>query len=272
MTDYAIGDIQGCYEPLMRLLRKIQFDVHLDRLWFVGDLVNRGPDSLKVLRFIQALPVKPCITLGNHDLHLLAQIFLPNQTPKPDDTLGAILDAPDKEAIGHWLRKQAILHHDEALNCVMTHAGIAPTWTLATAKKHAAQLEAALTGDAYLDFLSNMYGNTPTYYSKNFTEIEQLRVICNAFTRMRFCNQAGELELSIKSKPEKTPMGFYPWYALPTRKAIQEDLIFGHWAALEGICSAPHTHAIDTGYVWGGRLTALRLHDKKRFCVPALNE
>ena len=267
MVEYAIGDLQGCYDQLMRLLEHIQFDAYRDRLWFVGDLVNRGPDSLKVLRFIQALPNTPRITLGNHDLHLLAQIFLPHQVPKPDDTLQAILDAPDKKTIGHWLRKQAILYHDAHLNCVMTHAGILPTWTLPVAKKHALQLEAALAGEDYLSFLSHMYGNKPTYYSKDLTEQEQLRLICNAFTRMRFCNQTGELELTVKANPEKTPSGLYPWYTWPTRKPIDADLIFGHWAALEGVCPIPHVHAIDTGCVWGGALTALRLHDKKRFSV-----
>jgi bis(5'-nucleosyl)-tetraphosphatase (symmetrical) len=267
-ADYAIGDVQGCYEPLMRLLLHIQFNPNKDRLWFVGDLVNRGPDSLKVLHFIQSLPIPPRITLGNHDLHLLCQIFLPNQAPKPDDTLKAILNAPDKEAIGHWLRKQPLLHHDTTLNCVMTHAGILPTWTLDTAKEHAAALETLLSGDHYLDFLSHMYGNTPTHLSDNLTPIARLRMICNAFTRMRFCNPAGHLELTIKT--QEAPSGFYPWHALPTRKTILADLIFGHWAALQGVCKTPHVHAIDTGCVWGGPLTALRLQDKKRFSVPGL--
>ncbi|MDX2347030.1 MAG: symmetrical bis(5'-nucleosyl)-tetraphosphatase [Legionella sp.] len=270
MTDYAIGDLQGCYDPLMRLLQHIQFDAHKDRLWFVGDLVNRGPESLKVLRFIQALPIAPCITLGNHDLHLLCQIFLPKQTPTPDDTLNAILNAPDKEDIGHWLRQQPLLHHDTALNYVMTHAGIAPTWDIKQAKTYAKQLEAVLSGENYLNFLTHMYGNTPSYLSENLSHIEQLRVICNYFTRMRFCNSAGHLELTVKTNPNTAPKGFYPWYALPTRKNIQADLIFGHWAALKGKCPMPDIHAIDTGCVWGGPLTALRLQDKRRFSVPGL--
>ncbi|MCH9757004.1 MAG: symmetrical bis(5'-nucleosyl)-tetraphosphatase [Gammaproteobacteria bacterium] len=270
MTDYAIGDIQGCYDPLMRLLTHIEFDAHKDTLWLVGDLVNRGPDSLKVLRFIQALPIPPRISLGNHDLHLLCQIFLPHQSPQPDDTLSAILNAPDKKSLGDWLRQQPLLQHDQTLNVVMTHAGIAPTWTLEQAKTYAAQLETVLCGADYLDFLTHMYGNTPNYLSENDTETERLRVICNSFTRMRFCDTAGHLELTAKTKPEQAPQNCYPWYALPTRKPIQADLVFGHWAALQGMCPTPHIHAIDTGCVWGGPLSALRLQDKKRFSVPGL--
>ncbi len=252
----------------MRLLKTIAFHPEEDRLWLVGDLVNRGPDSLKVLRFIQALPIPPYITLGNHDLHLLCQIFLSNPE-KSDDTLADILSAPDKEALGHWLRKQPILYHDEQLNWVMTHAGIAPTWTLIEAKAHASELEAALRGPSYLDFLTHMYGNTPTILTDSLSHVERLRVICNVFTRMRFCNQAGQLELTIKTKPEAAPDGYYPWYAHPSRKPIEADLVFGHWAALQGHCPTPQIHAIDTGCVWGGTLTALRLQDKKRFSVPA---
>jgi bis(5'-nucleosyl)-tetraphosphatase (symmetrical) len=265
MTEYAIGDIQGCYDPLMRLLENIHFDAHQDRLWFVGDLVNRGPDSLKVLRFIQSLPIPPRITLGNHDLHLLCQIFLPNHPATPGDTLSDILNAPDKEILGHWLRKQPILYHDAHLNCVMTHAGIPPTWSLAEAKAHAATFEQALQGDDYVHVLTHLYGNMPDHLSNNLNHMDKLRVICNYFTRMRFCDASGHLELTIKTAPDKTSDAFYPWYALPTRKALETDIIFGHWAALKGSCPTPRIHAIDTGCVWGGTLTALRLHDKVRF-------
>ncbi len=270
MTEYAIGDIQGCYEPLMRLLQHIQFNPQTDRLWFVGDLVNRGPDSLKVLRFIKALAIPPIITLGNHDLHLLCQLFLPKQAKSPDDTLDDILSARDKTALGHWLRKQPLLYHDTSLNIVMTHAGIAPTWTLSVAKEHAKTLETMLKGPEYCNFLTHMYGNTPNHLSCAKTPIEHLRAICNAFTRMRFCNERGHLELNIKTTPNQAPSTITPWYALPIRKPIDADLVFGHWAALKGQCPIPHIHAIDTGCVWGGPLTALRLHDKKRFSVPGL--
>jgi bis(5'-nucleosyl)-tetraphosphatase (symmetrical) len=270
LTDYALGDIQGCYEPLMRLLDSIKFNDTTDRLWFVGDLVNRGPDSLRVLRFIQALPRTPRITLGNHDLHLLCLLLLPNQTPQQGDTLTAILDAPDAGELAHWLRMQPVLYHDPHLNTVMTHAGIAPHWTLAEAKIHARELECALQGDHMLDFLSHMYGNTPAFLTDELTPLDRLRVICNYFTRMRFCNQAGHLELSIKGPPTQPPQGCYPWYAVPNRKPLQEQLVFGHWAALEGTCPTPHIQAIDTGCAWGRTLTALRLQDGVRFSVPGI--
>lgn len=267
MVDYALGDIQGCFIPLQRLLEKINFDEQTDRLWFVGDLVNRGPDSLKTLRFIKNLALTPRITLGNHDLHLLCQIFLPNQQPKSDDTLTAILNAPDRDELGHWLRKQALLHHDPDLNIVMTHAGIAPCWNLTQAKAYVGELEAVLAGESYLDFLTHMYGNMPNHLSDNIGAIERLRVICNYFTRMRFCDARGHLELEQKGAPDNAPHNTFPWYAVPSRLPLEPDLIFGHWAALHGLCPIKNIHAIDTGCVWGGALTALRLHDKQRFSL-----
>jgi len=267
MADYALGDIQGCFDALQRLLDAIKFDDKTDRLWFVGDLVNRGPDSLNTLRFIKNLCLTPRITLGNHDLHLLCQIFLPNQQPKSDDTLTAILNASDREELGHWLRTQPLLHHDLDLNCVMTHAGIAPCWTLAEAKTYAHELEAVLAGKDFLDFLTQMYGNTPNHLSENINSIERLRVICNYFTRMRFCDANGHLELSCKGSPDTPPPNTYPWYVVPTRRPLDVDLVFGHWAALQGRCPVAGLYAIDTGCVWGGPLTALRLQDKQRFCI-----
>lgn len=265
MADYALGDIQGCFDALQRLLEHINFDDQTDRLWFVGDLVNRGPDSLNTLRFIKNLPLTPRITLGNHDLHLLCQIFLPNQQPQSDDTLAAILNAPDRDELGHWLRTQPLLQHDPDLNFVMTHAGIAPCWSLEEAKSYAEAIETALAGEHYLDFLSQMYGNTPNHLSDNLDPISRLRVICNYFTRMRFCDAGGYLELTCKDAPENPPPNTYPWYAVPTRRPLEIDLVFGHWAALQGVCPVSGLYAIDTGCVWGGPLTALRLHDKQRF-------
>ena len=165
MADYAIGDIQGCYDPLQRLLQHLDFDDQRDRLWFVGDLVNRGPDSLAVLRFIKQLPLTPKITLGNHDLHLLNLLFGNPQKHNPEDTLDAVLNAPDREELGHWLRKQSILVHDPVLQVVMCHAGIAPLWSLADAKAHAHELEIMLSGEHFHHFLSHMYGNKPDFWS-----------------------------------------------------------------------------------------------------------
>ena len=267
MVDYALGDIQGCFDALQRLLEKIKFDDQTDRLWFVGDLVNRGPKSLQTLRFIKNLPLTPRIALGNHDLHLLCQIFLPNQKPKSDDTLRAVLNAPDREELGHWLRAQRLLHHDPNLNIVMTHAGIAPCWNLTEAKAYAKEFEAVLSSEKFIVFLKNMYGNSPNHLSKNITSIERLRVICNYFTRMRFCDANGHLELTGKGVPLHPPEHMYPWYAVPTRCSLDVDLIFGHWAALKGHCPITNLHAIDTGCVWGGPLTALRLYDKQRFHI-----
>ena len=271
MPDYAIGDIQGCYDPLQRLLEKVDFNEHTDKLWFVGDLVNRGPQSLAVLRFVKNLPNKPNITLGNHDLHLLAGLFTQNIRNNKDDTIQEIFVAPDGEELGHWLRKQSILHHDAALNVTMCHAGIAPLWDLQQAKNLASELENILHHeDAYLEFLKYMYGNQPNRWENSLTDIERLRVTCNYFTRMRFCSAEGHLNHSYKGRLQNAPADLYPWYAVPGRLEIPSGIVFGHWAALEGKCPHPNIFAIDTGCLWGGKLTALRLQDKQRFTVPGL--
>jgi bis(5'-nucleosyl)-tetraphosphatase (symmetrical) len=267
VADYAIGDVQGCYEPLQRLLDLIQFDAQSDRLWFVGDLVNRGPDSLAVLRFISSLPKPALVTLGNHDLHLLASLFSPSSLKGHDDTLQDILNASDGEELGHWLRKQSILCHSPELEVVMTHAGIAPVWDLSQALRLAKELEGALQGDDYREFLTHLYGNKPDSWSEDLTGMDRLRVITNYFTRMRFCDAQGRLELSYKGTLAQAPKHLYPWYEVPHRKEIDVDLIFGHWAALMGQCPHPKIHALDTGCFWGGQLTALRLQDKRRFAV-----
>lgn len=268
MPDYAIGDVQGCYDALQRLLEKLDFNERADRLWLVGDLVNRGSQSLEVLRFVKQLPLKACVTLGNHDLHLLSLIYTPQQ--KVDETLRDILKAPDCEELGHWLRQQSLLHHDPKLNVVMTHAGIAPLWNLKQAKVLANELESVLAGDQFIDFLQGMYGNMPDRWSTDLTGIARLRVICNYFTRMRFCRADSSLILDYKGTIKDAPPATYPWYAVPNRIEINEDIVFGHWAALEGQCSHPRIHAIDTGLVWGGSLTALCLQDKQRVSVSAL--
>jgi bis(5'-nucleosyl)-tetraphosphatase (symmetrical) len=267
VADYAIGDVQGCYDALIRLLDIIQFNEHQDRLWFVGDLVNRGPNSLAVLRFIQALPLAPRISLGNHDLHLLSRLFS-DDAPALDDhdnTLQDILNAPDRDTLGHWLRKQPILCHDEVLNIVMCHAGIAPCWTITDAKARARELEAAIAGPDYRLFFSQMYGDQPDKWSDSSIGMARLRMICNYFTRMRYCDAGSRLLLETNAPGSDA----YPWYAVPTRVPISVDIVFGHWAALAGKCPLPHIHALDTGYVWGGALTAMRLQDKARFCVHA---
>src|SRR3989338_635345 len=205
VVDYAIGDIQGCYDPLMRLLEAIDFDDKHDRLWCVGDLVNRGPQSLDVLRFIKGLPIEPVIPLGNHDLHLLASLFTEKPWQGHDDTLHQVLQAEDGLELGHWLRTQKLLYHDEALNVVMIHAGLAPVWDLDKAKQLAAELEEVLSGDDYSYFLSQMYGNYPDCWHDNLQGIERWRAITNFMTRMRFCTVEGCLNLSYKGTLEDAP-------------------------------------------------------------------
>lgn len=267
MPDYAIGDVQGCYEPLQRLLELIDFDEKVDRLWFVGDLVNRGPESLAVLRFVNSLPIPPRITLGNHDLHLLGSLFAENPWKGHDDTLQEIVQADDGEALGHWLRKQSIVCYSAELQVLMCHAGIAPVWNLPQALQLAKELESALSGDNFRDFLTHMYGNKPDIWSDELRGNDRLRMITNYFTRMRFCDAQGRLDLSYKGTLAAASADLYPWYAVPQRKAIEVDIVFGHWAALMGRCPNPKIHAIDTGCLWGGQLTALRLQDKQRFAV-----
>lgn len=267
MADYAIGDVQGCYVALQRLLAHIDFNERVDRLWFVGDLVNRGPDSLAVLRFIYNLPIQPIITLGNHDLHLLGSLFADKPWKGHDDTLTEVLAAPDALELGHWLRRQSLLWYSTELDIVMCHAGICPLWDLPQALQSAKELEAVLSGEDYQHFLSHMYGNEPNIWSDNVTGMDRLRLITNYLTRMRFCDEYGALALDYKGSLDAVPKHLYPWYKVPYRKHIEVDIVFGHWAALNGQCPNPKIHAIDTGCFWGGQLTALRLQDRKRFSV-----
>ncbi len=267
MADYAIGDVQGCFESLQHLLEVLHFNEHSDRLWLVGDLVNRGPQSLAVLRFVKQLPVKPCVCLGNHDLHLLSLVFTDRSAKPYDPSLEQVLIAPDRYELCHWLRQQSLLCFDPDVQVAMTHAGIAPMWTLAMAQQYAQELEAVLQGPHYADFLQSMYGNTPNLWSPELSGMTRLRVLCNYFTRMRFCYANGSLDFEHQGPATTAPATLYPWYALPNRLEWEVDVVFGHWAALEGHCEHPHIHAIDTGCVWGGTLTALRLQDKQRTSV-----
>ncbi len=270
VADYAIGDVQGCYEPLLHLLEVVQFNEREDRLWFVGDLVNRGPQSLAVLRFIKSLPVAPIITLGNHDLHLLSSLFGGRPWQGHDDTIDEILSADDGEELGHWLRMQKIIHHCPTLGFVMAHAGIAPIWDLPQALAAGNELEQVLSGAEYRDFLQQMYDNSSTNWSSTLHGLSRLRTITNYFTRMRWCDSRGHLDLQHKKSPNDVPDPLYPWYEVPGRKELDVDILFGHWAALRGMCSNPKIHALDTGCFWGGELTAFRLQDRQRFSVPGI--
>ncbi|WIF68140.1 symmetrical bis(5'-nucleosyl)-tetraphosphatase [Metapseudomonas otitidis] len=264
MTTYAIGDLQGCLDPLKCLLDRVAFDPARDRLWLVGDLVNRGPKSLETLRFLFAMRDSVTCVLGNHDLHLLAVAHNVERLKK-SDTLREIIEAPDAGDLLDWLRRQKLVHYDEARDIAMVHAGIPPMWTLAKALKRAAEVEEALLDDARLPlFLEGMYGNDPACWDSDLHGITRLRVITNYFTRMRFCKADGTLDLKSKEGADTAPPGYRPWFAHPSRKTRGQKIIFGHWAALEGKCNEPGLHALDTGCVWGGTMTLLNIDNGQR--------
>ena len=259
MTVYAVGDLQGCLQPLQCLLKEVAFDPAKDRLWLVGDLVNRGPQSLATLRFLYAMRDSLICVLGNHDLHLLA-VAHNRERLKKADTLQEILDAPDRDELLNWLRQQPLLHYDAERDTLLVHAGIPPQWTLSKALKRAAEVQDALRDDTRLPlFLEGMYGNQPARWDKGLRGIERLRVITNYLTRMRFCSADGSLELKSKEGLDSAPAGFAPWFSYANRKTRKHKIIFGHWAALEGRCSQPNLFALDSGCVWGGAMTLLNL-------------
>ena len=264
MTIYAIGDIQGCYAELEQMLLLISFDPAKDKLWFVGDLVNRGPDSLKVLRLVKSLGDSAITVLGNHDLHLLAVAEGVVELHR-SDTLNEILNAPDRDELLTWLRQQRLLHAEEGH--VLVHAGLLPQWSVKQAKSLAVEVEQALRGDDYVSFFKHMYGNTPHVWNDDLSGYKRLRFITNVFTRMRICTPQGELEYKFKGELEKMPQGYMPWFDAPKRKNSDATIIFGHWSAL-GLKITPNIIALDTGCLWGGSLTAIRLGDRKLFQVP----
>ena len=264
MPTYAIGDLQGCQTPLLRLLDTLKFDPAADRLWFVGDLVNRGPESLDVLRFIKNLGDAAICVLGNHDLHLLALAEGFGRAHK-GDTLDAILAAPDRDALLTWLRHRKLAWREGAV--LMVHAGVLPDWTPDDAQQHAAEAEAALQGPHYRDFFAQMYGNAPTAWHDDLQGVERLRVIVNAFTRLRYCSAGGEMEFHHKGAPGTQPAGWLPWFAVPGRQSADATVVIGHWSTL-GLINRPDLIALDTGCLWGGHLTAVRLEDRQVFAVP----
>lgn len=264
MATYAIGDIQGCLEPLQCLLKKIAFNPASDKLWLAGDLINRGPDSLATLRFLYRLRDSITIVLGNHDLHFIAVYYGLRKQGK-NDSLNELLMAPDRADLVYWLRHQKLIHHDPALAFTMVHAGIPPQWSLSEALARAREVELVLQSDTPENFLAGMYGNVPSEWNNNLTGVERLRLITNYFTRMRFCSASGELELQTKESADAAPEGFAPWFSFSERKTRKEKIIFGHWAALEGRVKSNTVFALDTGCVWGGSLTAMRLEDEEKF-------
>jgi bis(5'-nucleosyl)-tetraphosphatase (symmetrical) len=266
MARYAIGDVQGCYDSLMVLLEKIKFQADKDELWFAGDLVNRGPKSLDSLRFIKQLGENSGhsaqVILGNHDLHLLA-CYHTSREAKKKDTFSDILNAPDCDALMAWLIQQPLMLWDKQSDLVMTHAGIPHIWSIEKAFSLSQEVSQALQHSDLREFFENMYGNQPAVWSDNLTGFTRLRVITNYFTRMRFITARGELDFSAKEDLDSAPTGFSPWFSFPPQNATR--LVFGHWAALTGQTGfGDQFQAIDTGCVWGGRLTALNLDSLER--------
>jgi bis(5'-nucleosyl)-tetraphosphatase (symmetrical) len=257
MAVYAIGDVQGCYTELGQLLDSLHFDPARDRLWFVGDLVNRGPQSLECLRFVKDLGDSTVVTLGNHDLSLL--LVMAGVKPlTARHTTGDILRAPDRDELFDWLRRRPLLHHDPGLNYVMIHAGLPPQWDLATAKRCAGELESLLRSENYFEYFQGMYGDQPDLWSEELRGVERWRFITNCFTRMRYCTVEGRLDLDAKGEPGKQGMNLYPWFRVPGRRSAGLRILFGHWSTL-GLARENNVTSLDTGCVWGGSLTAMRL-------------
>ena len=272
MSTYAIGDVQGCFKELILLLDKINFDETNDRLWFVGDLVNRGPDSLEALNFVINLGESAITVLGNHDLHLLALAEGIMQAKKRD-TLAPIINSPDKQDLITWIRQQALIHYDKELNFTILHAGLPPQWDIHQALELAAEVTQVLNSNDYLSFLKVMYGDTPALWDENLTGHDRLRFIVNCFTRIRYLNAKHELNFTEKGAPGSQDDNLFSWFTIDDRKSKHEKIIFGHWSTvhLGNIRDfAPYNvYPIDTGCLWDGDLTAIRLEDEKLFSVPA---
>jgi bis(5'-nucleosyl)-tetraphosphatase (symmetrical) len=257
MARYAIGDIQGCCDELKALLERCNYSADRDQLWFVGDLVNRGPQSLETLRFVRALGTNATVVLGNHDLHLLALAYGSRRKRKDCDTLDAILDAPDRDQMLEWLLGRPLAVFDEPRGDFLVHAGLAPEWTPRQAAKLAREVEAVLRDDARTLF-DAMYGNKPEKWSESLRGMDRLRFVINVFTRMRFCRRDGTIDLKLKSAPGEQPDDVYPWFDAPGRASRDVRVVCGHWSTL-GLKRRKDLLALDTGCVWGGSLTAVNL-------------
>ena len=255
MATYAIGDIQGCYNELRRLLDVIKFDPAQDQLWLTGDLVNRGPHSLETLRFIRGLGESAISVLGNHDLHLIATVVTLGKAGKKD-TLGPILRASDCDELVDWLRRQRLFYHNEQY--CMLHAGLPPQWDFAETHAMAGAVEQAIQGDDYQHFFRSMYGNKPNVWQDDLPKTEKLRFAVNCFTRLRYCSLDGEMDFHHKGPPGTQPPHLMPWFSVPGRKSRDMRIIFGHWSTL-GFYVDHNVYSIDTGCLWGGQLTALKL-------------
>lgn len=268
MAAYAIGDVQGCYGELRLLLDTVAFDPSRDRLYFVGDIVNRGPQSLETVRFIKNLGEAAETVLGNHDLHLLAVAHGASKT-KRRDTFGDILGAPDREELLDWLRRRPLLH--SVGEFYLIHGGLPPQWDMATAIRCAREVEEVLRGEGSGEFFSHMYGDAPTRWSEDLAGWPRIRFITNCLTRLRYCDADGVLDLREKLGPGTQAGHLLPWFRVPGRASAGQKIVFGHWSTL-GFHQENDCVCLDTGCLWGGELTALRLEDGERFSVGCLSD
>ena len=268
MATYAVGDIQGCYTEFVDLLSAVSFDPARDRLWLLGDLVNRGPDSLKVMELVMSLDGRTITVLGNHDLHFLA-IHYGGHSPVASDTFHDLLAAPDVDGVADWLRGQRFFHADASLGYAMAHAGIPPGWSMQQAEACSRELMTVLRGKDYVTYFREMYGNIPDRLSEGLAGMDRWRILTNCFTRMRLIDREGRLNFTHKGALAEAPAGWFPWYELITDELEDLRLLFGHWAALEGGTGRADIVALDTGCVWGRDLTALCLETGEVTSVPA---
>ncbi len=261
MAIYAIGDVQGCFSSLQRLLAQIRFDPPQDRLWFVGDLVNRGPDSLRVLRYIKGLGPVAMTVIGNHDLFLLA-VWAGVATLRPKDTIQDILNAPDCKDLLEWLRHRPLLHREG--EHVLVHAGLLPQWTVAEAETLARRTESYLQGSDTETFLRLVFETKGIQWSERLTGVTQAVAVIKVLTRLRVCTDEGIMDSTFTGPPDMAPAGYHPWFTIPNRRHAEATIVCGHWAAL-GLHIEEKVIAVDSGCVWGNRLTAVRLDDRQVF-------
>ncbi len=258
MAVYVIGDVQGCFNELLKLLDVIQFDHKQDYLWLAGDLVNRGPNSADVLRFAKRYDSSVKVVLGNHDLHLLAGAAGVSQYHHDSDTIASVLQADDRDTLITWLRHQSLFHHDPQLAFSMVHAGVPPQWSVRVCIERAKEVESLLQSDNWQQFFQYFYGNKPSLWSESLTGWHRLRYIVNCFTRLRYCHHNGQLALKFKGNPSQRLADELPWFDMPDRKTGNDRIVFGHWSTL-GTGQYGNVFALDGGAVWGGQLTAMRI-------------
>jgi bis(5'-nucleosyl)-tetraphosphatase (symmetrical) len=257
MATYAIGDIQGCFDPFQALLKKLSFNPEKDQLWLAGDIINRGPQSLETLRFIMSLGDSAKVVLGNHECHALA-VYNGHKRAHKTDTYHQILDAPDADELFDWIRTRPFFYEDTELDFCMLHAGVPPQWSIEDTRNRAKELEAVLQSTDYNQFLATMYGNDPTFWNDSLSGNDRLRFIINSFTRTRYCDRDGKMDFKEKQAPGSQSSHLIPWFNVPNRKTVSSKILFGHWSTL-GIHHENNAFCLDSGCLWGGQLTAMRL-------------